>query len=72
MSKIPIDNATRLRYKYNKQIAPNAMKHYEEKYGKNPADFLNSQPKSLDQAQTEQDSELQDLFDQIANEIDER
>lgn len=52
-AKMPIDNATRLRFKYNKQIAVNAMKHYEEKYGKNPADFLLSQPTSLKEAQTE-------------------
>ena len=32
----PIDNATRLKYKYNKQIAANSQMHYEEKYGKNP------------------------------------
>ena len=48
------------------------MKHYEEKYGKNPAAYLMSQPTSLAQAQHEQDDELQDLFDQIAIEIDER
>ena len=48
------------------------MKHYEEKYGKNPTDFLLSQPTSLAQAQTEQDAELQDLFDQITIEIEER
>ena len=68
----PIDNATRLKFKYNKQIAANAMKHYEEKYGKNPAEYLLSQPTSLLQAQTEQDRELQDLFDQITIEIEER
>jgi len=48
------------------------MKHYEEKYGMNPAAYLLSQPTSLTEAQTEQDEELQDLFDQIAIEIEER
>ena len=48
-----VDNATRLRFKYNKQIAANAMKHYEEKYGKDPTSYLLSQPTSLGQAQTE-------------------
>ena len=58
----PVDNKTRLRNKYNMQIAKNAMKHYEEKYGKNPADMLLN-PISLDKVKSSQDSELQDLFD---------
>lgn len=72
LSQQPIDNATRLRYKYNKQIPPNAIKHYEEKYGKSPAAYALSQPTSLAQAQSDQDDELNDLFDQIAIEIEER
>ena len=43
-----VDNKVRLRQKYNMNIAQNAMKHYEEKYGKNPADFLLSQPKNIE------------------------
>ena len=48
MGPAKVDNKTRLRSKYNMQIAKNAMKHYEEKYGKNPADFLLSQPSNID------------------------
>ena len=46
-----MDNKTRLRNKYNMQIAKNAMKHYEEKYGKNPADMLLN-PISLDKVKS--------------------
>lgn len=58
-----VDNKQRLRKKYDQQIAVNAMKHYEEKFGKNPAAFLLSQPKTVEQARGAQDRELQDLFD---------
>ena len=34
----------RLRAKYNQGYAKNAMKHYEDKYGVNPANFLLSLP----------------------------
>ena len=43
-----VDNKARLARKYNAQMAQNAMKHYEEKYGQNPAAFLLAQPKSMD------------------------
>jgi hypothetical protein len=43
----PIDNKARLRNKYDMQMAATSNQHYEEKYGKNPADFLNSQPKNI-------------------------
>ena len=33
MGPMKVDNKMRLRGKYNMQIARNAMKHYEEKYG---------------------------------------
>ena len=74
MSQKPmkIDNRTRLRGKYNMQIARNAMKHYEEKYGMNPAAFLLSQPQSLAQARSQQDEELEDLFESVIYEIEER
>ena len=48
------------------------MKHYEEKYGVNPAHFLLSQPQNLEQARSKQDEELEDLFEQIIYEIEER
>lgn len=62
MSSVPIDERTRLNAKYNRSIASNAMKHYEEKYGTNPAHYLLSQPKNLNEARTAQDRELDDLF----------
>ena len=48
------------------------MKHYEDKYGVNPANFLLSLPQNIEQARTKQDEELEDLFDQIIYEIEER
>ena len=45
---VQIDNRARLAHKYNGQIAQNAMKHYEEKYGMNPGAYLLAQPKSMD------------------------
>ena len=48
------------------------MKHYEEKYGKNPADFLLSQPKNIGDVRSRQDEELQELFDSVVDEIEER
>merc|ERR1719263_587489 len=67
-----LDNKQRLRSKYASQNAKNAMKHYEQKFGMNPTDFLLNQPTNANQIQTKQDEELQDLFDQIIYEIEDR
>jgi len=40
MRPVQIDNKSRLRHKYASQNAKNAMKHYEQKFGMNPTDFL--------------------------------
>ena len=48
------------------------MKHYEEKYGKNPAAYLLSQPTNISEHRSQQDKELEDLFDSIVFEIEER
>ena len=48
------------------------MKHYEEKYGKNPAAYLLAQPKDIKEHRSQQDQELEDLFDSIVFEIEER
>ena len=68
------DNQQRLKSKYNQQIARTAMKHYEEKYGQNPANILFDQGAdiNLNKVRSKQDEELQDLFDQICYEIEER
>ena len=67
-----LDNKQRLRSKYASQNAKNAMNHYEQKFGMNPTDFLLNQPTNANQIQTKQDEELQDLFDQIIYEIEDR
>ena len=48
------------------------MKHYEEKYGKNPAAWLLAQPSNIQEHRSQQDRELEDLFDQIVFEVEER
>ena len=41
MKPIVVDNKQRLRSKYvGSQNAKNAMKHYEQKFGMNPSDYL--------------------------------
>mmetsp|Transcript_16559 Transcript_16559/g.28174 ORF Transcript_16559/g.28174 Transcript_16559/m.28174 type:complete len:89 (-) Transcript_16559:215-481(-) len=54
-SQKPVDNKTRLRNKYNRSIAQNAMKHYEEKYGVNPGRLLLSEKEGYDYVKTQQD-----------------
>ena len=48
------------------------MQHYEEKYGKPPGDLLNMRPKTNEEVRTEQDEELEELFDSVVEEIEER
>lgn len=58
--------------KWNTGIAQKALQHYQEKYGKNPGDLLNLRPKTKEEIRDEQDQELEDLFDSIIEEIEER
>lgn len=71
LASMPVDNKARLRAKYNRPYAQNAMKHYEEKYGVNPEALL-LPGGSLDAARTKQQEELQDLFDTVVFEIEDR
>jgi len=68
----PVDHNARLRAKYSGNYASNAMKHYEEKYGKNPGKFLFTQSNNAKETRTQQDEELSDLFDTVIMEIEER
>ena len=69
-----ISDVDRRRLKFKGGIAQRAMEHYEQKYGANPAllQKLQKQPKSRAAIQSEQDEELEDLFDSVAEEIEER
>lgn len=58
--------------KWNTGIAAKALQHYQEKYGKAPGDILNLRPKTNEEIRFEQDEELEDLFDSIVEEIEER
>jgi len=72
-SKSPqVNERERLSKKYNRMFAENAMKHYEEKYGMNPAKYLLTWDTTATEIRSKQDQELQDLFDQIIFEIEER
>lgn len=42
------DNKARLKTKFTSQMPQNAAKNYEEKYGMNPAEYVQAQPKSMD------------------------
>jgi hypothetical protein len=58
--------------RWNTGIAQKALQHYQEKYGKPPGDLLNLRPKTHEEIRTEQDQELEDLFDSVIEEIEER
>ncbi len=53
-------------------MAQKALQHYQEKYGKPPGDLLNMRPKTNEEVRGEQDEELEDLFESIIEEIEER
>ena len=42
----PVDNKARLRNKYDMQMPASSKQHYEQKYG-NPNEFLQNQPKNI-------------------------
>lgn len=56
------------KWKHNGAIAQRALGHWEEKYGKAPFDLLRMRPATRE----EQDEELEDLFDSVVDEIEER
>ena len=58
--------------KYNTGIAQKALQHYQEKYGKPPGDLLNMRPKTNEEVRNQQDEELEDLFESVIEEIEER
>lgn len=56
------------RKRRNVAVAQRALQHYEEKYGKAPHDLLMARPQTIE----EQDEQLEDLFDSVVDEIEER
>ena len=48
------------------------MQHYEQKYGANPALATAMQTKNRSHIQSAQDEELEDLFESVVEEIEER
>ena len=46
--------------------------HYQEKYGHPPADVLSLRPRTNEERISQQDDELEDLFESVVEEIEER
>ena len=74
MAPPKISEQERRRKRFAGGIANRALQHYEEKYGKNPAlaSSLAATNFNKDKVQTDQDAELEDLFESIVEEIEER
>ena len=76
MSQAPteISDQDRRRIKFRGGIAQRALAHYEQKYGANPQlmQKLQQHPKSKAAIKSEQDEELEDLFEAVVEEIEER
>lgn len=66
------DPKKRKKRRYNMGIAQKALQHYQEKYGKPPGDLLNMRPKTNEEVRNEQDEELEDLFESVIEEIEDR
>jgi hypothetical protein len=67
-----IDEKKARRKRLNPAVARKAIAHYEEKYGKSPSLQILDRPKTKEQHEDEQGRQLQDLFDTIIDEIEER
>ena len=68
----PIDPPGKKKRKWNTGIVAKALQHFQEKYGKAPLDLLQQRPKTKEEIRSEQDQELEDLFDSVVEEIEER
>ena len=66
------DPSKKKKRNWNTGVAHKALQHYQEKYGKAPSDLLSMRPKTKEEYRTEQDQELEDLFDSIVDEIEDR
>jgi len=74
MAPVAMSEKERRRRRFEGGIARRALEHYEQKYGKNPALAANlaSDAFNKQKVQTAQDEELEDLFESIAEEIEDR
>ena len=70
---VQMSDKERRRRRFEGGIAKRALEHYEAKYGKNPALFQSlAGGFSKSKVQTDQDEELEDLFESIVEEIEDR
>lgn len=67
-----VDPTKKKRRKWNTGVAQKALQHYQEKYGRAPSELLSLRPKTKEEYRDEQDLELEDLFDSIVEEIEDR
>ena len=65
---LPEINPKKRRWKHSAAVAQRALQHYEEKYGRAPYDLLNTRLLTKE----EEDQELDELFESVVEEIEER
>ena len=74
MGEVEIDQKARRRQRFAGGMAKRSLEHYQAKYGKSPAELarLIDGHRNIKSVQSEQDAELEDLFDSIVDEIEDR
>ena len=74
MGEAKIDQRARRRQRFANSMAKRSLEHYQAKYGKSPQEVLRiiDGHHNMSAIQSEQDAELEDLFDSVVDEIEER
>ena len=69
-----LDDKTRRRERFALKISKNSLQHYEEKFGQKPSEIMKmlQKPSDVKHIQSAQDAELDDLFDSVVEEIEDR
>lgn len=69
-----VDDKTRRRERFALKISKNSLAHYEEKYGQKSSEIMKilQKPSDMKHVKNAQDAELDDLFDSVVEEIEER
>lgn len=69
-----MDDKTRRQIRFKAKVSKNSLAHYEEKYGTKPSDMMKlfQKPGDAKHVLSAQDDELEDLFNSVIEEIEER
>lgn len=69
-----MDDKTRRQQRFKSKISANSLVHYEEKYGAKTSEIMKllQKPSDMKHVKSAQDAELEDLFDSVVEEIEER